>query len=564
MGRPRRWSLPGAEDAAPLAARARARRACPAPRSRFARRRPRRHRARRGRSGALVGAGTVLDASTGDRAVEAGARFVVSPGLDVTWSAAADALGRARACPGVATATEPMTATAPRDRRRQAVPGRSARRSARWPRRCAAPFPRRALRADRRDRRRRRPGRTSATRGAARSAAAGWRRRRSSRDGRFDEIDPAGGARPRGGGGVPRGRERRREAHAPARARVPLRRRLARRGDAAARSRRGPDPHGAAVPTSGRAAASTTSRAGCAGASGCGRRSSRALADNDVGRLVEDLMLQGGVDTSLVRWVPFDGVGRDRAQRAELHRARLRRARRGRRARIAATPPRPAWRPATSTGTGCSATHGVRWLHTGGIFAALSRVDGRRWPTRRWRAARRHGSDRLLRPQLPTEPVAARGGPGLRSAVNRGLAQLRRRDDRQRGGLLRVPRLSRCPDIDRSFDSLDAESFRAMIERGRRRVPQRRGRGDDPADGPDRDRQRLGRGRVVGGDAGSSRPTQRPDLEILDRVGGGDRFASGLIYGLLERRDLETARRVWRRPRRAGDDDARRHVDGDA
>src|SRR3954452_5918613 len=34
------------------------------------------------------------------------------------------------------------------------------------------------------------------------------------------------------------------------------------------------------------------------------------LADNPVGRLVEDLILQGGVDTSLIRWAPFDGVGR--------------------------------------------------------------------------------------------------------------------------------------------------------------------------------------------------------------------------------------------------------------
>lgn len=32
-----------------------------------------------------------------------------------------------------------------------------------------------------------------------------------------------------------------------------------------------------------------------------------------------------------------------------------------------------------------------------------------------------------------------------------------------------------------------------------------------------------------------------PDLEILDRVGGGDSFASGLIYGLMERGDIEQA-----------------------
>jgi 2-dehydro-3-deoxygluconokinase len=36
-----------------------------------------------------------------------------------------------------------------------------------------------------------------------------------------------------------------------------------------------------------------------------------ALADNDIGWLIEDLILQGGgVDTSLVQFVPFDGIGR--------------------------------------------------------------------------------------------------------------------------------------------------------------------------------------------------------------------------------------------------------------
>src|SRR5881409_2955856 len=35
-----------------------------------------------------------------------------------------------------------------------------------------------------------------------------------------------------------------------------------------------------------------------------------AFADNDVGRLIEDFILQGGVDTEFIKWVPFDGVGR--------------------------------------------------------------------------------------------------------------------------------------------------------------------------------------------------------------------------------------------------------------
>lgn len=35
-----------------------------------------------------------------------------------------------------------------------------------------------------------------------------------------------------------------------------------------------------------------------------------AFADNDVGRLLEELILAGGVDTRFVRWIPYDGVGR--------------------------------------------------------------------------------------------------------------------------------------------------------------------------------------------------------------------------------------------------------------
>src|ERR1700694_5025567 len=35
-----------------------------------------------------------------------------------------------------------------------------------------------------------------------------------------------------------------------------------------------------------------------------------ALADNPIVRLIQDLMYQGGVDQSLVRWSPYDGIGR--------------------------------------------------------------------------------------------------------------------------------------------------------------------------------------------------------------------------------------------------------------
>ena len=58
------------------------------------------------------------------------------------------------------------------------------------------------------------------------------------------------------------------------------------------------------------------------------------------------------------------------------------------------------------------------------------------------------------------------------------------------------------------------------------------------------------------------RATHRPDLEILDRVGGGDSFASGLVYGLLQGFPVATALEYGSGARSAGHDDTRRHVDG--
>ena len=118
--------------------------------------------------------------------------------------------------------------------------------------------------------------------------------------------------------------------------------------------------------------------------------------------------------------------------------------------------------------------------------------------------------------------------------------------------------------IDDNLTELDAANFRAMIERAVAEFPNFTRRRDDAARRAQRDRQRLVGDRVVARSRASSRRRQRPGLEILDRVGGGDSFASGLIYGLLEHGDLAHRRRVRRGPRRAGDDHPRRHLDGDA
>src|SRR6202046_3393246 len=96
-----------------------------------------------------------------------------------------------------------------------------------------------------------------------------------------------------------------------------------------------------------------------------------AFADNPIGRLVEDLILQGGVDTSLVRWVPYDGIGRtvrnglNFTERGFGVRAAVGCSDRGNTAIANSQPDDFDWQQ-------IFANSGSRWLHTGGIFAALS------------------------------------------------------------------------------------------------------------------------------------------------------------------------------------------------
>ena len=96
-----------------------------------------------------------------------------------------------------------------------------------------------------------------------------------------------------------------------------------------------------------------------------------ALADNPVGRLVEDLMFQGGVDQRHVRWVPYDGVGKEVrnglnfTERGFGVRGAVGCSDRGHTATSQLKPGDIDW-------TQIFSKEGARWFHTGGIFAALS------------------------------------------------------------------------------------------------------------------------------------------------------------------------------------------------
>ena len=258
-----------------------------------------------------------------------------------------------------------------------------------------------------------------------------------------------------------------------------------------------------------------------------------ALCDNDIGRLVEDLILQGGVDPSLIQWVPYDGVGR--AARNGLNftergfgvRGAIGVSDRGHTAVGGLAPGDVDW-------DRLFGELGVRCLHTGGIFAALS-ASTAAVAEEAMRAARRHGTivsyDLNYRPSL----WQARGGPVAAQAVNRALApfvDIMLGNEEDFTACLGFP----GPELD----ALEVESFRAMIadvtaEFENLAVVATTLRTVHTATVNDW-------GAVAWSAAtGFVEAQPRARLEILDRVGGGDSFASGLLYGLLELGDLAAA-----------------------
>src|SRR5271170_8171262 len=147
-----------------------------------------------------------------------------------------------------------------------------------------------------------------------------------------------------------------------------------------------------------------------------------ALAENPVGRLVEDFILQGGVDSSLIRWVPFDGVGRNVrnglnfTERGFGVRAAVGCSDRGHTAASQIKPGEIDWEK-------IFAKDGARWFHTGGIYCALSETAPL-VAREAMEAAKRAGTmvsyDLNYRPSL----WKSIGGKAKAQEVNRSLAPL--------------------------------------------------------------------------------------------------------------------------------------------
>jgi 2-dehydro-3-deoxygluconokinase len=262
-----------------------------------------------------------------------------------------------------------------------------------------------------------------------------------------------------------------------------------------------------------------------------------ALADNEVGRLVEDLILTGGLDTSFIRWVPYDGIGRqvrnglNFTERGFGVRGAVGVSDRGHTAAAQLAPGDVDWEHLFGE-------LGVRWFHTGGIYAALSDTAAET-VIEAVTVARKHGTivsyDLNYRPSL----WKAVGGQARAQEVNRAIAphidvMIGNEEDFTASLGFEVE------GVDENLTALELSSFAAMIDRVAETYPNFQVIATT---------LRTVHSATVNDwgaiawskSTGLVSATHRERLEILDRVGGGDSFASGLAYGLLAGEDLQTA-----------------------
>lgn len=251
-----------------------------------------------------------------------------------------------------------------------------------------------------------------------------------------------------------------------------------------------------------------------------------SIVDNQVGRLLEDLILQGGVDMRWVKWVSFDGIGR--AARNGLNfteagygcRGAVGCSDRGHTAVSQLKAGDIDWEAIFS--------QGIRWFHCGGIFAALSATTPG-VAIEAMKAAKKHGTiisyDLNYRPSLWKEF----GGQKRCQEVNREIAKyvdvmIGNEED------FTASLGYEIEGVDEHLSALDPAAFKKMIEKVVKDYPNFQVVATTLREATSASVN--GWSAVVYMD-GEFHQAKTRDLWIYDRVGGGDSFASGLIYGLL-------------------------------
>jgi len=254
-----------------------------------------------------------------------------------------------------------------------------------------------------------------------------------------------------------------------------------------------------------------------------------AFVDNEVGHLIEDFIMQGGVNTDFLLWRPDDGIGRsvrnglNFTERGFGIRGAVGVPDRGNTAASQLKPGDVDWDQLFGR-------LGARWFHTGGIFAALSE-SAAALTIEAVKAAKKHGTivsyDLNYRPSL----WKSIGGQAKAREVNREIAKhvdvmIGNEEDFTASLGFEVQ------GVDHSISTIETDAFRKMIETAVKEYPNfkvaattlRRvitaTKNDWSA--------------ILWHDGKFYDSRKYPELEILDRVGGGDSFASGLVFGFLE------------------------------
>ena len=261
-----------------------------------------------------------------------------------------------------------------------------------------------------------------------------------------------------------------------------------------------------------------------------------ALVDNEIGHLIEDFVMQGGVATEFIQWRDDDGIGR-------IVRNGLNFTERGFGVRGAVGNPDRGNTAASQLKPGdfdwehIFGKLGARWFHTGGIFAALSETTAA-ITVEAVKAAHKYGT--IVSYDLNYRPSLWKTIGGLQKAreVNREIAKyvdvmIGNEEDFTASLGFEVK------GVDHNISAIETDAFKAMIETAVGEFPNfkvaattlRRvitaTKNDWAA--------------ILWHDGAFHESRKYPELEILDRVGGGDSFASGLQFGFMEFNDARKA-----------------------
>ncbi len=261
-----------------------------------------------------------------------------------------------------------------------------------------------------------------------------------------------------------------------------------------------------------------------------------AIVDNPVGRLLEDLILQGGVSLEYVKWVPYDGIGRKA-------RVGLNFTERGFGVRAAVGCSDRGHSAASQLKKGdidwerIFGQDGIRWFHCGGIYAALSATTPE-VIVEAMTAAKKHGTivsyDLNFRASLWKDF----GGTEKAVQVNREIASYvdvmfgNEEDFTAALGF-------KVEGLDEGCSKLDPSNFKKMISEAVKSYPNFKAVATTLRNAKTASINDWGAIVYAGGEFGDA--ILRENLEIYDRVGGGDSFASGVVYALMEGKSVAEA-----------------------